>query len=169
MYQKRIQHIHFVGIGGIGMSGIAEVLINLGYEVSGSDLNEGQNTKHLRELGATIHIGHSVANLAQADVVVISSAIRGGNPEVDAAKRRKIPVIRRAEMLAELMRMKYGIAVAGTHGKTTTTSLIASILEKARIDPTVVIGGRLNATGRNAILGKGEFLVAEADESDGSF
>lgn len=169
MYRTRIQHNHFVGIGGIGMSGIAEVLINLGYEVSGSDMKESANTKRLRELGATIHIGHDEGNLAQADVVVISSAIKGGNPEVVAARRRKIPVIRRAEMLAELMRLKYGIAVAGTHGKTTTTSLVASILESAGIDPTVVIGGRLNATGTNAKLGQGEFLVAEADESDGSF
>lgn len=170
MYRKRIQHVHFVGIGGIGMSGIAEVLINLNYNVSGSDLNESDNTQRLRELGATIYTGgHKEAHLAHADVVVISSAIRGSNPEVDAARRRKIPVIRRAEMLAELMRMKYGIAIAGTHGKTTTTSIISSILDHAGVDPTVVIGGRLNATGRNAQLGQGEFLVAEADESDGSF
>lgn len=169
MYRKRIQHVHFVGIGGIGMSGIAEVLINLGYEVSGSDLKESNNTQHLRELGAQVYIGHDEGNLAQTDVVVISSAVRGDNPEVGAARRRKIPVIRRAEMLAELMRLKYGIAMAGTHGKTTTTSLVAGILEHAGIDPTVVIGGRLNATGRNAQLGQGEFLVAEADESDGSF
>ncbi len=151
------------------MSGIAEVLLNLGYKVTGSDLAESANTRRLRELGAEIYIGHSEANVGLTDVVVISSAIKGYNPEVEAARRRKIPVIPRAEMLAELMRMKYGIAVAGTHGKTTTTSLIASILGKAGIDPTVVIGGRLNATGQNAILGKGEFLVAEADESDGSF
>lgn len=169
MYQKRIQHIHFVGIGGIGMSGIAEVLANLGYGVSGSDLKESENTEHLASLGVGICVGHREENLGQADVVVVSSAIRAGNPEVKAARRRKIPVIPRAEMLAELMRMKYGIALAGTHGKTTTTSLVATILGHAGIDPTVVIGGRLNATGRNAILGKGEFLVAEADESDGSF
>lgn len=169
MYRKRIQHIHFVGIGGIGMSGIAEVLLNLGYEISGSDTKESANTEYLARLGATIHIGHQEGNLAQADVVVTSSAIHTGNPEVEAARRRKIPVIRRAEMLAELMRMKYGIAIAGTHGKTTTTSLVASILECANFDPTVVIGGRLNATNRNAKLGQGEFLVAEADESDGSF
>ncbi len=169
MYRKRIQHVHFVGIGGIGMSGIAEVLINLGYEVSGSDLKDSANTRHLRDLGASVYIGHDEGNLAQTDVVVISSAVRTGNPEVEAARRRKIPVIRRAEMLAELMRLKYGIAMAGTHGKTTTTSLVAAILEHAGIDPTVVIGGRLNATGRNAKLGQGEFLVAEADESDGSF
>lgn len=169
MYRKRIQHIHFVGIGGIGMSGIAEVLLNLGYEVSGSDTKESNNTEYLRGLGAIIHIGHQEGNLAQADVVVTSSAIQSGNPEVEAARRRKIPVIRRAEMLAELMRMKYGIAIAGTHGKTTTTSLVASILEYANVDPTVVIGGRLNSTNRNAKLGQGEFLVAEADESDGSF
>ncbi len=169
MYRKRIKSVHFVGIGGIGMSGIAEVLLNLGYRVSGSDLSQSPNTERLKKLGAEIYIGHSESNLGLADVVVVSSAIRGSNPEVEAARRRKIPVIPRAEMLAELMRMKYGIAVAGTHGKTTTTSLIATILGKAGIDPTVVIGGRLNATGQNAILGKGEFLVAEADESDGSF
>ncbi len=169
MYRKRIQHVHFVGIGGIGMSGIAEILANLGYAVSGSDLKESANTKRLRELGITVHIGHKESHLAKVDVVVISSAIKEGNPEVEAARRRKIPVIPRAEMLAELMRLKYGIAVSGTHGKTTTTSLIATILEKAGIDPTVVVGGRFNATGRNAILGQGEFLVAEADESDGSF
>jgi UDP-N-acetylmuramate--alanine ligase len=170
MYRKRIQHVHFVGIGGIGMSGIAEVLLNLGYNVSGSDIRDSDNTKRLQELGATIFTtGHNEAHLAAADVVVTSSAIRGSNPEVDAARRRKIPVIRRAEMLAELMRMKYGIAVAGTHGKTTTTSIISAILEHAGVDPTIVIGGRLNSTGNNAKLGQGDFLVAEADESDGSF
>lgn len=169
MYQKRIQHIHFVGIGGIGMSGIAEVLVNLGYHVSGSDMKPSANTERLEELGARIYIGHSEAHLAKTDVVVVSSAIPDHNPEIQTARRRKIPVIRRAEMLAELMRMKHGIAIAGTHGKTTTTSLVATILERAGVDPTVVIGGRLNSTGRNAILGQGEFLVAEADESDGSF
>ncbi|MCB9639844.1 MAG: UDP-N-acetylmuramate--L-alanine ligase [Myxococcales bacterium] len=169
MYQKRIKRIHFVGVGGIGMSGIAEVLHNLGYEVSGSDMKASENTNRLADLGIRICEGHREENLGDADVVVISSAIRGPNPEVDAARRAKIPVIRRAEMLAELMRMKYGIAVAGTHGKTTTTSLIATILEEGGVDPTIVIGGRLNATGRNAVLGQGDFLVAEADESDGSF
>ena len=169
MYQKRIRRIHFVGVGGIGMSGIAEVLHNLGYEVSGSDQKGSETTQRLREVGIRIEEGHRAENVGDADVVVISSAIKGPNPEVDAARRAKIPVIRRAEMLAELMRMKYGIAVAGTHGKTTTTSLIATILEEAGMDPTIVIGGRLNATGKNAVLGKGDFLVAEADESDGSF
>ena len=169
MYQQRIKRIHFVGIGGIGMSGIAEVLSNLGYEVSGSDAKASENTQRLAEQGIRIFEGHREENLGEADVVVISSAIRGQNPEVDAARQRKIPVIRRAEMLAELMRMKYGVAVAGTHGKTTTTSLVSAILEEAQLAPTIVIGGRLNATGKNAVLGKGEFLVAEADESDGSF
>ncbi|MEM1008596.1 MAG: UDP-N-acetylmuramate--L-alanine ligase [Myxococcota bacterium] len=169
MVQMRVRRIHFVGIGGIGMSGIAEVLFNQGYRVSGSDLKASDTTEHLAALGLAVHVGHDAAHVADADVVVISSAVRGGNPEVEAARARKIPVIRRAEMLAELMRLKHGIAVAGTHGKTTVTSLIASILEEAELDPTVVVGGRLNATGRNAMLGKGEFLVAEADESDGSF
>lgn len=169
MYGKKIQHIHFVGIGGIGMSGIAEVLLNLGYRVSGSDLRESDITRRLRDLGATICHGHRRRNIGSADVVVISSAIREDNPEVQAAKEHLIPVIPRAEMLAELMRMKYGIAVAGTHGKTTTTSLIATILGHGHLDPTVVIGGRLNSIGSNAKLGQGEFLVAEADESDGSF
>ncbi len=169
MYKKRIQHIHFVGIGGIGMSGIAEVLLNLGYRVSGSDIRESEITRRLQELGATICYRHHQQNIQNADVVVISSAIREDNPEVQAAKTRLIPVIPRGEMLAELMRMKYGIAVAGTHGKTTTTSLIATILGHGHFDPTVVIGGRLNNIGSNAKLGQGEFLVAEADESDGSF
>jgi len=169
MYRKKIQHIHFVGIGGIGMSGIAEVLLNLGYRVSGSDLRESDITRRLQDFGATVCYGHHRKNIRNADVVVISSAIPEGNPEVDVARERLIPVIPRAEMLAELMRMKYGIAVAGTHGKTTTTSLIATILGHGRLDPTVVIGGRLNSIGSNAKLGQGEFLVAEADESDGSF
>jgi UDP-N-acetylmuramate--alanine ligase len=169
MYRKKIQHIHFVGIGGIGMSGIAEVLLNLGYRVSGSDLKESDVTRRLQGLGADIRRGHDQGHIENADVVVVSSAIRQDNPEVQAAKNRHIPVIPRAEMLAELMRMKYGIAVAGTHGKTTTTSLIATILGHGHLDPTVVIGGRLNSLGTNAKLGKGEFLVAEADESDGSF
>ena len=166
---KKIQHIHFVGIGGIGMSGIAEVLLNLGYRVSGSDLKETEITKRLKGLGASLSFGHNPENLKDADVVVISSAVRFDNPEVKAAHERNIPVIPRAEMLAELMRLKYGIAVAGAHGKTTTTSLVATVLAKGGIDPTVVIGGKLNAIGSNAILGSGEFMVAEADESDGSF
>jgi UDP-N-acetylmuramate--alanine ligase len=169
MYRKKIQHIHFVGIGGIGMSGIAEVLLNLGYRVSGSDLRDSDITRRLQGLGATIYCGHNRENLKDVNVVVVSSAVRPGNPEVQAAHERLIPVIPRAEMLAELMRMKYGIAVAGTHGKTTTTSLIATILGHGHLDPTAVIGGRLNSIGSNAKLGQGEFLVAEADESDGSF
>jgi UDP-N-acetylmuramate--alanine ligase len=170
MYRRgRIKNIHFVGIGGIGMSGIAEVLLNLGYHISGSDLKETEVTRRLQSLGCEISYGHRRENLRQADVVVTSSAIRQGNPEVEAAEERLIPVIPRAEMLAELMRMKIGIAIAGTHGKTTTTSLIASVLAAGGLDPTVVIGGRLNSIGSNARLGQGEFLVAEADESDGSF
>jgi UDP-N-acetylmuramate--alanine ligase len=170
MYRRgKIQHIHFVGIGGIGMSGIAEVLLNLGYHISGSDIKETEVTRRLRSLGCEISYGHRRENLKEADVVVISSAIRPQNPEVEAAEERLIPVIPRAEMLAELMRMKIGIAIAGTHGKTTTTSLISTLLAAAGFDPTVVIGGRLNSIGSNARLGQGEFLVAEADESDGSF
>ena len=170
MYRRgKIQHIHFVGIGGIGMSGIAEVLLNLGYTISGSDTKETEVTRRLQSLGCEISYGHRRENLKEADVVVISSAIRQGNPEVEAAEERLIPVIPRAEMLAELMRMKIGIAIAGTHGKTTTTSLIATVLAAGGLDPTVVIGGRLNSIGSNARLGQGEFLVAEADESDGSF
>jgi UDP-N-acetylmuramate--alanine ligase len=165
----KIQRIHFVGIGGIGMSGIAEVLVNLGYQVSGSDLKEGATTQRLRGMGVAIQIGHDASCLKDAQVVVISSAVRGDNPEVVAARSAKIPVIPRGEMLAELMRMKYGIAVAGSHGKTTTTSMIAQILSQGGIDPTIVIGGKLGAIGSNAKLGKGPFLVAEADESDGSF
>jgi len=168
MYGK-IEKIHFVGIGGIGMSGIAEVLLNLGYKVSGSDLRGSEITERLAGFGAEIGIGHSAENLQSVDVVVISSAVNDDNPEVVEAKRLHIPVIPRAEMLAELMRMKYGIAIAGTHGKTTTTSMAASILGHAGIDPTIVIGGKLNAIGTNAQLGQGKFLVAEADESDGSF
>jgi len=168
MYGK-IEKIHFVGIGGIGMSGIAEVLLNLGYKVSGSDLRSSDTTERLAGLGAEIGIGHQAENLQNVDVVVISSAVHDDNPEVVEAKRLHVPVIPRAEMLAELMRMKYGIAIAGTHGKTTTTSMAASILGHAGIDPTIVIGGKLNAIGTNARLGQGQFLVAEADESDGSF
>ncbi|MGQ9693274.1 MAG: UDP-N-acetylmuramate--L-alanine ligase [Thermodesulfobacteriota bacterium] len=167
--RKKVQLVHFVGIGGIGMSGIAEVLINLGYQVSGSDLGESETTLRLQKLGAKIFIGHRPENLQTADVVVISSAIRPDNPEVVSAQQRLIPVIPRAEMLAELMRMKYGIAIAGTHGKTTTTSMIATVLAHAGLDPTAVIGGKLNIFGSNAKLGQGEVLVAEADESDGSF
>lgn len=161
--------IHFVGIGGIGMSGIAEVLHNLGYEVTGSDLKESETTKRLRELGIKVHIGHKAENIDDAHVLVVSSAVSDNNPEVAEARGRSIPVIPRAEMLAELARLKYGILVAGAHGKTTTTSLISTILAHGGLDPTVVIGGRLKATGSNARLGQGEFLVAEADESDGSF
>jgi UDP-N-acetylmuramate--alanine ligase len=168
MYGK-IQKIHFVGIGGIGMSGIAEVLINLGYQVSGSDLKESDITRRLASLGGTIAYGHRVENLSEVDVVVTSTAVDENNPEVQEAHRRKVPVIPRAEMLAELMRMKHGIAIAGTHGKTTTTSMVATVLSHGGIDPTVVIGGRLDSIGSNAKLGEGEFLVAEADESDGSF
>ncbi len=166
---KKYRRIHFVGIGGVGMSGIAEVLINLGYNVSGSDLKESDTTKRLESMGAEIFTGHKAANVEGADVVVISSAVRNDNPEVIAARERQIPVIPRAEMLAELMRLKYGIAVAGAHGKTTTTSMVSTILSKGGIDPTVVIGGKLNIFGAGAKLGQGEFLVAEADESDGSF
>ncbi len=170
MYRRgRIKNIHFVGIGGIGMSGIAEVLLNLGYHISGSDIKETEVTRRLRSLGCEISYGHRRENLREADVVVISSAVRQNNPEVEAAEQRLIPVIPRAEMLAELMRMKIGIAIAGTHGKTTTTSLISTVLAAGGLDPTVVIGGRLNSIGSNARLGQGEFLVAEADESDGSF
>jgi UDP-N-acetylmuramate--alanine ligase len=162
--------IHFVGIGGIGMSGIAEVLLNSGYVVSGSDLQESDATRHLRGLGAAVFVGHQEANLAgNPSVVVISTAVKYSNPEVLEARRRHIPVIPRAEMLAELMRMKYAVAVAGSHGKTTTTSMIAAVLSNAGLDPTMVIGGRVHMLGTNARTGQGEFLVAEADESDGSF
>jgi UDP-N-acetylmuramate--alanine ligase len=165
----KIRKIHFIGIGGIGMSGIAEVLLNLGYQVSGSDLRESDITRRLSDLGGTITYGHRRENLTEVDVVVTSTAVRADNPEVLEAHRRLIPVIPRAEMLAELMRMKYGIAIAGTHGKTTTTSMVATILTHGGIDPTVVIGGRLDLFESNAKLGQGNFLVAEADESDGSF
>ncbi len=166
---KRIKHIHFVGIGGIGMSGIAEVLLNLGYRVSGSDMKESDTTERLRKLGGEICVGHRAENVASPHVVVISSAVKNDNVEVVAAREKQIPVIPRAEMLAELMRLKYGVAVAGAHGKTTTTSIVATVLAAGGIDPTVVIGGKLNSLGTNAKLGQGEFLVAEADESDGSF
>jgi UDP-N-acetylmuramate--alanine ligase len=166
---ERYRVIHFVGIGGIGMSGIAEVLHNLGYEVTGSDLKDSETTKRLKESGIKVYTGHKAENVDDAHVLVISSAVPGNNIEVIEARRRSIPVIPRAEMLAELARLKHGILVAGAHGKTTTTSLISTILAHGGFDPTVVIGGRLKATGSNARLGQGEFLVAEADESDGSF
>ncbi|MEE8511760.1 MAG: UDP-N-acetylmuramate--L-alanine ligase [Acidiferrobacterales bacterium] len=164
-----VKRIHFVGIGGVGMSGIAEVLSNLQFEVSGSDIRESANTRRLATHGIAVHIGHDAELVAHADAVVVSSAINGRNPEVAAAKRAKIPVVPRAEMLGELMRLQRGIAVAGTHGKTTTTSLIASVLGEGGLDPTFVIGGQLTSAGSNARLGKGEYLVAEADESDASF
>jgi len=166
---RKVQRVHFVGIGGIGMSGIAELLLNLGYGVSGSDIRRSPVTDRLAELGGRIHIGHAADNVALANVVVVSSAVRQDNIEVMEAKRRQIPVIPRGEMLAELMRLKYSIAVAGAHGKTSTTSMVATVLVHAGYDPTAVIGGRLNALGSNAKLGSGEFIVAEADESDGSF
>jgi UDP-N-acetylmuramate--alanine ligase len=169
MFHKRDTRIHFVGIGGIGMSGIAEVLLNLGYGVSGTDLKESDTTKRLAQLGARIAYGHDAAHVGDSDVVVTSSAVKSSNPEVAAARTRGIPVIPRAEMLSELMRMKYGVAVAGSHGKTTTTSLVATVLHAAGLDPTAVIGGKLPSLGSNARLGQGEYLVAEADESDGSF
>jgi len=166
---RRLRRIHLVGIGGTGMSGIAEVLLNLGYKVSGSDLQANEATERLSRLGAEINIGHRKENVHGADVVVISSAIRPDNVEVKEARQLKIPVIPRAEMLAELMRMKYGIAVAGSHGKTTTTSMIALVLEAGGFDPTIVVGGRLNKIGSHGKLGTGDFMVAEADESDRSF
>jgi UDP-N-acetylmuramate--alanine ligase len=166
---KRFEKVHFVGIGGVGMSGIAEVLHNLGYVIDGSDMKESETTRRLRELGININIGHKTENVKKSDVVVISSAVDSHNPEVEAARTLSIPVIPRAEMLAELARLKYGVLVAGAHGKTTTTSLVASVLGEGKLDPTVVIGGKLKGMGSNARLGSGEFLVAEADESDGSF
>jgi UDP-N-acetylmuramate--alanine ligase len=161
--------IHFVGIGGIGMSGIAEVLHSLGYKVQGTDQSDGANVKRLKALGIPVAVGHDAVHLGEAQVVVVSSAVKADNPEVVAARRRLIPVVRRAEMLAELMRLKWSVAIGGTHGKTTTTSLIAAVLDAAGYDPTVVIGGIINAWGSNARLGKGNWLVAEADESDGTF
>ncbi len=170
MFRGKIRRIHFVGIGGIGMSGIAEVLLTDGFEVTGSDIKESATVERLRERGAVVHIGHAPENIGDSDVVVRSTAVTESNPEVREALVRGVPVIRRAEMLAELMRLKNGIAVAGTHGKTTTTSLLATILEAAGVDPTVVIGGRLDSLGgTNARKGAGELLVAEADESDGTF
>src|SRR3989339_661628 len=167
--KHKIKHIHFVGIGGSGMNGIAEVLLNLGFQVSGSDLSENAVTQRLRQLGATVYLGHAEQHLTNADAVVVSTAVGQDNPEVLAARARHIPVVPRAMMLAELMRLRQGIAVAGTHGKTTTTSLAASVLAKGGFDPTFVIGGKLNSSGANARLGTGEFIVVEADESDASF
>ncbi|MEX3526115.1 MAG: UDP-N-acetylmuramate--L-alanine ligase [Burkholderia sp.] len=164
-----VKHIHFVGIGGAGMSGIAEVLVNLGYEVSGSDLSRNAVTDRLEALGARVAIGHDAANIEGANAVVVSTAVRSDNPEVLAARRLRVPIVPRAVMLAELMRLKQGIAIAGTHGKTTTTSLVASVLAVGGLDPTFVIGGRLISAGANARLGSGDFIVAEADESDASF
>ena len=166
---KKVRQVHFVGIGGIGMSGIAEVLLNLGYGVTGSDLVAGPVTRRLEELGGRVSIGHSPQNVKGADVVVVSSAVGAGNVEVAEARSLQIPVIPRAEMLAELMRMKYGVAIAGSHGKTSTTCMVAQVLSGSNLDPTIVIGGRLEILGSNAKLGKGDLLVAEADESDGSF
>ncbi|MEQ9362245.1 MAG: Mur ligase domain-containing protein, partial [Rhodospirillales bacterium] len=161
--------LHFVGIGGIGMSGIAEVLHSLGYSVQGSDIADSANVKRLRDMGIDVHVGHDAANLGPAQVVVVSSAVKPDNPEVVAARQNLIPVVRRAEMLGELMRLKWSIAVGGTHGKTTTTSLISAVLDGAGLDPTVINGGIINAYGTNARLGTGDWLVAEADESDGTF
>src|SRR3989475_6409405 len=166
---KRYQQIHFVGIGGAGMSGIAEILLNLGYRVTGSDIRRSETIERLERMGAKVFIGHEAAHLEGAHVVVFSSAVARDNVEVAVARQRQIPVIPRAEMLAELMRLKYGIAVAGTHGKTTTTSMIGAVLAEGRLDPTIVVGGRVLNLGSNARLGQGEFLIAEADESDGSF
>lgn len=167
--KHKVKHIHFVGIGGSGMSGIAEVLLNLGYTVSGSDLSSNAASRRLAELGACIRIGHSPSHVEDADAIVTSTAVQPDNPEVLAGRARHVPIVPRAVMLAELMRLKRGIAIAGTHGKTTTTSLVASILAEGGLDPTFVIGGRLNSVGANAKLGAGDFIVAEADESDASF
>jgi UDP-N-acetylmuramate--alanine ligase len=169
LFRSRPAKIHFVGIGGIGMSGIAEVLHNLGYKVQGSDIADGANVRRLRDAGIEVAIGHDERNLGSAQVVVVSTAVKRDNPEVQAARGRLIPVVRRAEMLAELMRLKYGVAIAGSHGKTTTTSMAAHLLAHAGLDPTAVVGGKVNAFGSNAKLGQGEYMVVEADESDGSF
>src|SRR5215467_679977 len=166
---RKTQQIHLVGIGGAGMSGIAEVLLTLGYKVTGSDLQASDTTRRLEELGGRIFIGHQESNVGEAQVVVMSSAVSPNNPEVVAAKTKQIPVIPRAEMLAELMRLKFGVAIAGAHGKTTTTSMVANVLAQGGLDPTMVIGGKVNALGSHARLGRGELLIAEADESDGSF
>jgi UDP-N-acetylmuramate--alanine ligase len=167
--KHKIKHIHFVGIGGSGMSGIAEVLLTLGYQISGSDLSDNATTQRLQSLGATIYLGHAAEHIQHADAIVTSTAVKSDNPEVIAARQQRIPIVPRAIMLGELMRLKQGIAIAGTHGKTTTTSLVASILAQGGLDPTFVIGGRLNSAGVNARLGTGDYIVVEADESDGSF
>ena len=167
--KHKVKHIHFVGIGGAGMSGIAEVLLNLGYRISGSDVSAGPATRRLDALGATVTLGHDAANIDGADCVVTSTAVRSDNPEVIAARNRRVPVVPRAMMLAELMKLKHGVAIAGTHGKTTTTSLVASVLAAGGLDPTFVIGGRLISAGANARLGTGDYIVVEADESDASF
>jgi UDP-N-acetylmuramate--alanine ligase len=166
---KRYQQVHFVGIGGVGMSGLAEVILTLGYRVTGSDARRNEAVERLERLGAKVHVGHAAGHIEGAHVVVYSSAVARDNPELQAARQRGVPVIPRAEMLAELMRVKHGIAIAGTHGKTTTTSMVGAVLAEAGFDPTLVVGGRVTALGSNARLGQGEFLVAEADESDGSF
>src|SRR5438105_10441520 len=166
---RKIQHIHFVGLGGAGLSGIAELLVTLGYHVTGSDLHESESVRRIRALGGAVFIGHAASNIGNAQVVVVSSAVPPTNPEVVAAKAKVIPVIPRAEMLAELMRLKFGVAIAGAHGKTTTTSMVANVLAQGGLDPTMVIGGKVNALGSHARLGRGDLLVAEADESDGSF
>jgi UDP-N-acetylmuramate--alanine ligase len=169
MFRGRVRHVHFVGIGGIGMSGLAEILRTLDFDVSGSDLKPNENTRRLEGLGVTLFTGHAADNVAGADVVVYSSAINADNPEVLRARQLEIPIIARAEMLAELMRVRYAVTIAGSHGKTTTTSLVATVLRAAGLDPTVVVGGKVNALGSNARLGEGDLFVAEADESDGSF
>lgn len=166
---RRIKRIHFVGIGGAGMSGIAEVLINQGYQISGSDLRESTTVDRLRKMGATIHIGHHMKNVDGSDVIVSSTAVDNDNPEIVSAREQRVPIVRRAEMLAELMRYRHGIAVAGTHGKTTTTTMVSSVLGAAGLDPTFVVGGLVNSAGSNAKLGKSRYFVAEADESDASF
>src|SRR5271156_3067286 len=169
MFRGRVRHVHFVGIGGIGMSGLAEVLRTLGFDVSGSDLKPNENTRRLESLGARIFLGHDPDHVSRADVVVYSSAIGATNPEMVRARAAEIPTIPRAEMLAELMRTRYAVTIAGSHGKTTTTSLVATFLRAAGLDPTVVVGGKVNALGTNARHGEGDLFVAEADESDGSF
>ncbi|NUM88333.1 MAG: UDP-N-acetylmuramate--L-alanine ligase, partial [Bdellovibrionales bacterium] len=169
MLRNRKRKVHFIGIGGIGMSGIAEILISQGYMVTGSDLVESDTTRHLVDLGAKVSYGHAEGNLGDADVVVVSSAIDEKNPEIVAARRKNVPIIQRAEMLGELMKMKTGVAIAGTHGKTTTTSMVATIVNSAGLDPTIIIGGKVDALGGNAKHGRGDLLVAEADESDKSF
>ena len=164
-----VKHIHFVGVGGAGMSGIAEILHNLGYTVSGSDLSDSAVSRRLSDLGIRVFVGHAAEHIAGAQAVVTSTAVRGDNPEVIAARAHRIPLVPRAVMLAELMRLKSGIAIAGTHGKTTTTSLVTSVLAEAGLDPTFVIGGKLNSAGANSRLGAGDYIVVEADESDASF